>query len=232
MDLYSRFPPSWKALWPDQNQLKTIFNDIESQVEACDKKYQGLSRYPSDEQVLDCFQYFPPKSTRVIIIGQDCYHGPDQATGLCFAVPEGHKIPPSLRNIIKECRHQYGDNITIPSNLIDWANQGVLLLNCALTVRQACPGSHLNIWKPFIESLLQQLSTQVDSIIFLLWGGFAKNKKKTISSIEKHYVLEANHPSPLSANRGGWFQNDHFLQVNTILKKSGRPTITWYESQA
>lgn len=230
MNLYSQFPEAWKLLWNDQTHLQKLFQTIESKIEQDAKKYKGLSIYPPTLQILECFQYFSPNDTKVIILGQDCYHGPDQATGLCFAVPNGSKIPPSLRNIIKECRSQCGNENVFSTDLIHWAKQGILLLNCALTVRQSGPGSHLAIWKPFIEELLQNISEQVNNMIFLLWGGFAKNKRGNIKSIDTHHLLEANHPSPLSANRGGWFGNDHFNQVNQILKTRHKTPIQWTQS--
>ena len=165
-----------------------------------------------------------------MILGQDCYHGEGQATGLCFGVHPGCRVPPSLRNILKECQDQIKTpNGTLTTDLEHWAKQGVLLLNCALTVRQASPGSHLRFWKPFMEQLITKLSRSNQGLIFLLWGSFAKEKKTIMPTAiqEKHYFLACNHPSPLSANRGGWFKNNHFKETNQILEKDNKAPIHW-----
>lgn len=237
LNLFEAFPDAWKALWSDTSKLQEMFLKIEDQLKKEQDKYQGLEIYPPQDDIFRCFQYFPPSGIKVVIIGQDCYHGQGQATGLCFGVHNGVKVPPSLRNIIKECRNQINqekkDTIppeaTLDTSLEHWAKQGVLLLNCALTVRQACPGSHLLIWKPFIQDLIQKIAESQHHLVFLLWGTFAKNKTKFLhQTTHTHHLLSCNHPSPLSANRGGWFGNNHFIEANQLLQKHHRVDIQWW----
>lgn len=182
--------------------------------------------FPPKEQIFYAFEHFPPEETKVVILGQDCYHGKGQAMGLAFSVPADIKIPPSLRNIIKELERDIGithDN----GDLTHWAKQGVLLLNCALTVEEKRPGSHTKHWKKFTDKVIEKLSSRHKNICFLLWGNFAKNKQKLISHDMDHLILTAAHPSPLSANRGGWFGNSHFSTVNVFLEQKGRIPISW-----
>ncbi|MCB0410289.1 MAG: uracil-DNA glycosylase, partial [Flavobacteriales bacterium] len=160
-------------------------------------------------------------------IGQDPYHGPNQAHGLCFSVNDGIKHPPSLENIFKELQSDL--NIPYPKtgNLEKWAKQGVLLLNASLTVRQGEANSHQNIgWQKFTDAVIQQLSNEKEGIVFLLWGGFAKKKGAKIDT-KKHHVLTSGHPSPLSANKGHWFGNKHFSKTNELLVKMQKEPINW-----
>lgn len=156
------------------------------------------------------------KNTKVIIVGQDCYHGEGQANGLCFSVNENIKNPPSLRNILKEMSN---DSIhRESSDFSNLAKQGVLFLNSSLTVIEKKPGSHLHHWEPFTDDLIKYISDKKDKAVFILWGNYAK-KKKSLINIEKHVVLEGTHPSPLSANRGGFFHNYYFSEANKHLEE-------------
>ena len=189
-------------------------------------KLIGLPVFPKPENTFRAFSYCNPKDIKVVIIGQDCYHGDTQAIGLCFGVNEGTTNPPSLRNICKELRNDL-DIIITDSSLESWAQQGVLLLNSALTVHKSLPGSHLKIWCHYTDLIIKQFSDNTDNVCFMLWGNYAKSKSKLISKENGHYILEASHPSPLSANRGGWFGAKHFSKVNTYLQQYKKTTIDW-----
>jgi len=164
---------------------------------------------------------------KVVIIGQDPYHGVGQANGLCFSVHDSIKHPPSLVNIFKELNTDIQKEIPISGDLSHWANQGVLLLNATLTVKAHEAGSHQKHgWEVFTDAVISIISEQKRDVVFLLWGGFAQKKGKKIDK-KKHYVLTSGHPSPLSANRGYWFGNKHFSKTNELLKASRRPVIVW-----
>ena len=164
---------------------------------------------------------------KVVIIGQDPYHGIDQAHGLCFSVHEGTKHPPSLINIFKELQNDIGKEYPVSGNLEAWADQGVLLLNATLTVRDSMAGSHQGKgWEEFTDAVIKLISDKKRDVIFLLWGGFAKKKGNKVDK-NKHIVLESGHPSPLSANRGYWFGNKHFSKTNEHLIKMDRSEILW-----
>ena len=185
----------------------------------------SLEIFPKEDKIFNSMNICDFSNLKVVLLGQDPYHQKGQAMGLSFSVPENIKIPPSLVNIYKELKtdcnieHTNGD-------LTNWAKQGVLLLNTSLTVRESCPNSHQKYWRPFTDNLIKYISDNKEGIVFLLWGGNAKDKKKLIDS-EKHYILEANHPSPLSANRGGWFGCKHFSKTNDYLREKGEKTIMW-----
>lgn len=184
--------------------------------------------YPSDQDVFRGFDLCSFTETRVVIIGQDPYHGPGQANGLAFSVNPGVKLPPSLKNIFKEIQHEGIDSQLIFGDLSPWAEQGVLLLNRVLTVEEAKPGSHLNKgWEIFTDKIIELLSKEKKGLIFLLWGSKSRSLKSKILNQESHHILESNHPSPLSANRGGWFGNQHFIRVNEILQGREEQKITW-----
>ena len=174
--------------------------------------------FPPQHIIFKAFELCPLKNVKVVILGQDPYHGKDQANGLAFSVNSGMKLPPSLRNILKEYNDDLKTNRTSP-DLTDWAENGVLLLNSVLTVREAKPESHSKIgWQEYTDNVIRQISDEKDNVVFLLWGNYAKTKEKLID-VSKHKVLKATHPSPLSANRGGWFGCKHFSQVNQLLKE-------------
>ncbi len=181
--------------------------------------------YPENEKIFNAFNYFNQNDLKVVIIGQDCYHGEGQANGLCFSVNEGIKTPPSLRNILLEMNKDL--NIKRTNNdFTDLAKQGVLLLNSALTVEKAKPGSHLKLWQPYTNYIIDYISKNHKDIIFVLWGNYAK-KKRVIIDLKKHHIIESNHPSPLSANRGGWFGTKPFSKINSKLKELGKEEIIW-----
>ncbi|MCB0380068.1 MAG: uracil-DNA glycosylase [Flavobacteriales bacterium] len=183
--------------------------------------------FPAGKDIFNAFNLTPFNQVKVVIIGQDPYHGPNQAHGLCFSVLDGVKHPPSLENIFKEIKTDLGYEYPKSGNLTNWAKQGVLLLNATLTVRQGEANSHQNIgWQKFTDAVIEKLSTENEAIIFLLWGGFAKKKGQKIDAT-KHHVLTCGHPSPLSANKGHWFGNKHFSKTNELLQKMGKKPIDW-----
>ena len=182
--------------------------------------------YPPANQVFDAFEYFSPSETKVVILGQDCYHREGQAMGLAFSVPQGTKIPPSLRNISRELEVDLGV-VLASGDLTHWAKQGVLLLNSALTVREKSPGSHIKIWRHVTDNIVKILSQTQTGICFLLWGRHAQRRACLIDPNKGHLILKAAHPSPLSANRGGWFGNRHFSTANSFLESIKRESIVW-----
>lgn len=190
-------------------------------------EYATHTCYPKGRDIFAAFDRSPFDKTQVVIIGQDPYHGPDQANGLCFSVKDGIPHPPSLVNIFKELEADIGKPYPKSGNLEAWADQGVLLLNATLTVRANQAGSHQNKgWEIFTDAVIKKLSEKKEGLVFLLWGGFAKKKAALIDK-HKHYVLTSGHPSPLSANRGYWFGNKHFSKANEILAQNGKPPINW-----
>lgn len=213
----------WETVLDDEFN-KDYFLEIEKTLT---KEYSQFNIYPQKNQLFNAFNQTLFKNVKVVIIGQDPYHGINQAHGLSFSVLEGNTHPPSLRNIFKEIETDL--NITYPKSgdLTYWAKQGVLLLNASLSVRESEANSHQKIgWQKFTDNVIHQLSNKRENIIFLLWGGFAKKKGAKINTT-KHFVLTAGHPSPLSANRGFWFGNKHFSKTNEILKKLGKTEIDW-----
>ena len=182
--------------------------------------------YPPGEQIFAAFNHTPFSDVKVVIIGQDPYHGAGQANGLCFSVADGIKKPPSLVNIFKEIHQDLGLNIPDSGNLEHWAQQGVLLLNATLTVRAKNAGSHQKKgWEQFTDACIRKLSSERQNLIFLLWGRFAQNKATLIDS-NKHHILTASHPSPFSAH-SGFFGCGHFSKTNELLRQMNKPTIQW-----
>lgn len=182
--------------------------------------------YPPGHQIFSAFDETPFSQVKVVILGQDPYHGPGQAHGMCFSVQEGIPHPPSLKNIYKEIHQDL--NIPIPKSgyLLPWAKQGVFLLNATLTVRAKQAGSHQKKgWETFTDAVIQRLSDQKEGLIFLLWGNFAISKSKFIDS-KKHHILTSVHPSPLSAHRG-FLGCKHFSKTNELLQAQGKPQIDW-----
>jgi len=187
----------------------------------------NVSIYPPEQKVYSAFNLCHFLKTKVVILGQDPYHGPNQAHGLCFSVNEGIPHPPSLQNIFKELQREVGLAYPKSGDLRPWAEQGVLLLNATLTVRQGEAGSHQGKgWEIFTDRVIELVNVKCEGVVFLLWGGFAKKKGKMIDR-NKHLVLESGHPSPLSANRGYWFGNNHFIQCNDWLIAKGQAPIDW-----
>ncbi len=214
---------SWKNIL-QQEFDKTYFKELTEFVKS---EYQQHICYPKGSTIFAAFDYCSFDDLKVVIIGQDPYHGPNQANGLCFSVKDGIAHPPSLINIFKEISTDL--NIPYPQNgnLEKWAKQGVLLLNATLTVRAHEAGSHQKKgWETFTDEVIKQISKEKKDVVFLLWGGFAKKKSKLIDK-KKHHILESGHPSPLSANRGYWFGNKHFSKTNAFLKSIHKKEIDW-----
>jgi uracil-DNA glycosylase len=183
--------------------------------------------YPPFNQIFNAFDRCAFETVKVVIIGQDPYHGEGQANGLCFSVNEGIPHPPSLKNIFKELETDMKLPYRSSGDLSSWASQGVLLLNATLSVRANQARSHQKQgWEKFTNAVIKTLSKERSDLVFLLWGSFAKNKVRFIDT-EKHTVLESGHPSPLSANRGYWFGNKHFSKTNAVLKSLGKTPIHW-----
>jgi uracil-DNA glycosylase len=217
-----RLHPSWKAVLGEEF-AKPYFEDLISFVK---QEYTTNRVYPPGNRIFSALDHTPFESVKVVILGQDPYHGPGQANGLCFSVNEGIAIPPSLRNIFSEIKSDL--NIAIPENgnLERWADQGVLLLNATLTVRAHQAGSHQNKgWETFTDAVINALSTEREGLVFMLWGGYAR-KKGAIINTGKHFVLSAPHPSPLSAHRG-FLGCRHFSKCNRFLAKNGKEEIKW-----
>lgn len=213
----------WKQVLKDEFN-KTYFLNLMNFVK---EEYTNFQCYPPSEAVFSAFEYTAFENVKVIILGQDPYHGPNQAHGLSFSVGEACKIPPSLRNIFKEIDNDIGDSILDSGNLTPWAEQGVLLLNAILTVRAHDAGSHKrNGWEQFTDAVLEKLSREREGLVFMLWGGFAQKKEKMIDA-SKHLILKSGHPSPMSANRGYWFGNKHFSLANEYLRSKGKKPIVW-----
>lgn len=215
--------PSWKHRLNDEFE-KPYFGELARFVK---QEYMQHQCFPKGNEIFAAFDHCLFQQTKVVIIGQDPYHGPGQANGLCFSVRDGIPHPPSLVNIFKEIGTDLERPYPKSGNLQRWADQGVLLLNATLTVRAHQAGSHQNKgWEQFTDAVIQIVSQQLEGVVFLLWGGFAK-KKAALIDRKKHHILTSGHPSPLSANRGLWFGNRHFGQSNRILEQQGKSPIDW-----
>ena len=214
---------SWQQVLESEYE-KPYFQKLISFVK---NEYATKRCFPLESEIFAAFNHCPFDKVKVVIIGQDPYHGFGQANGLCFSVNDGINFPPSLINIFKEIQSDLGLPIPISGNLERWADQGVLLLNATLTVREIEAGSHQKKgWETFTDAVIQKISDEKENMVFLLWGGFAKKKGAKINR-SKHHILETGHPSPLSANRGLWFGNKHFSKTNTYLQSLGKETIKW-----
>jgi uracil-DNA glycosylase len=214
---------SWKKILTPEFE-KPYFKELVSFVK---EEYTNHRCYPKGGDIFAAFNHCKFDDIKVVIIGQDPYHGPKQANGLCFSVHEEIQHPPSLINIFKELGTDLGKEYPVSGDLSAWAKQGVLLLNATLTVRAHQAGSHQNKgWEQFTDAVITQVSSQKEGVVFLLWGGFAKKKGRKINT-NKHHVLTSGHPSPLSANRGYWFGNKHFSKTNAYLKSIEQPVISW-----
>lgn len=214
---------SWAAVLKDEFE-KEYFKSL---VDFVKNDYVEHTCYPPANSIFSAFDHTPFNNVKVVIIGQDPYHGAGQANGLCFSVAEGVAHPPSLRNIFKEivsdCEILYPKS----GNLERLALQGVLLLNATLTVRAGEAGSHQKKgWEQFTNTVIKKISEEKKDVVFLLWGGFAKKKSKLIDA-SKHFILLSGHPSPLSANRGYWFGNKHFTKTNEFLEAKGSVPVNW-----
>lgn len=224
MSYFNTLKTDWKDLNilsnDEQNKIYDFINDER-------KKY---TIYPSNDLIFRCFNFFNFKDTKVVIFGQDPYYRKDQAMGLCFSVPNDIKVPPSLRNIFKEIKEDCGEKSICDDDcngdLTKWAEQGILLLNTALTVRDGKPNSHKKFWKVYTDKIIKYISDNSDnSIIFIMWGNNAKSKIKYIDT-NKHYIISGVHPSPLSSYRG-FFGSKVFTKVNVKLKEIGKTPIKW-----
>ena len=190
-------------------------------------EYTTTTCYPPGSLIFNAFNLCPFDRVKVVIIGQDPYHEPGQAQGLSFSVPEGVPFPPSLQNIFKEIQLDLGKPMPPTGDLTRWAEQGVLLLNATLTVRAHQAASHQRHgWEQFTDAAIHALNAERENLVFILWGGYARSKAQLIDR-SRHLVLESVHPSPLSANRGGWFGNHHFSQCNAYLREHGEQEIDW-----
>jgi uracil-DNA glycosylase len=214
----------WQQLLAEEKQ-QAYFIDTLAQVEQA--RLAGQVIYPPQRDVFNAFKLTEPDKLKVVILGQDPYHGPNQAHGLAFSVRHGVRVPPSLQNMYKELALEYAD-FQIPSHgcLEAWAAQGVLLLNTVLTVVATQPNSHRHLgWEQFTDKVIASISAQCQGIVFLLWGSHAQKKGRHIDR-QRHFVLEAPHPSPLSAHRG-FLGCGHFKQANELLVKQGKTPVNW-----
>jgi uracil-DNA glycosylase len=215
---------AWQTILSDEIE-KPYFQDLMKDVE---EEYQNQTCFPPKDLIFSAFNNCSLENLKVVIIGQDPYHGEGEANGLCFSVNDSVKIPPSLRNIFRELNTDL-ESIFFPTsgNLESWAKQGVLLLNASLTVRKDIPNSHKHLkWNLFTDAVIQKISQDKENVVFLLWGSFAQKKGAKIDR-NKHLVLESGHPSPMSANQGKWFGNKHFSQTNDYLKSHNLQIINW-----
>ena len=214
---------SWKEVLQEEFS-KPYFEQLVLFVK---REYSENICYPKGQQIFSAFNHCPLPEVKVVIIGQDPYHGEGQANGLCFSVHDGIPHPPSLVNIFRELNTDLGVPYPLSGNLERWASQGVLLLNATLTVRANSAGSHQKQgWETFTAAVIRAVSAHCNHVVFMLWGGYAKEKAKLIDPA-KHCILTAGHPSPLSANRGYWFGNKHFSKANAYLKANGKNEIIW-----
>ncbi len=219
-----QLPPDWHASLdatlrqPWMDALRDFLRE---------EKAAGHPVYPPGNQIFAAFNATPLSAVRVVILGQDPYHGPGQAHGLSFSVPPGQRQPPSLQNIFRELHQDLGILPPPHGDLRSWAGQGVLLLNSVLTVRAGEAASHQGRgWERFTDAVIEVLNREREGLVFMLWGGYAQRKGRIIDT-RRHCVLTAAHPSPLSANRGGWFGCRHFSRANAWLRERGQAPIDW-----
>lgn len=215
--------PSWKQYLKEEFD-KPYFAQLAERVR---QEYTSANCYPPGRLVFNAFNLCPFDKVKVVIIGQDPYHEPGQAHGLSFSVQDGVPFPPSLQNIFKEIEMDLGTPVPSTGNLTRWAEQGVLLLNATLTVRAHQANSHAMIgWQTFTDAAIRALAAHRDHLVYMLWGGFARGKAYMINK-QTNLVLESVHPSPLSANRGGWFGQHQFSRCNAYLQENGIEPIRW-----
>ncbi|MBF8964549.1 uracil-DNA glycosylase [Pontibacter sp. FD36] len=213
---------SWQNILQEEFE-KPYFKDLVSFVK---DEYTSQKVYPPGNQIFNAFERCPFDQVKVVILGQDPYHGPNQANGLAFSVKDGIRIPPSLVNIFKEIRSDLGKDLPATGNLERWAEQGVLLLNATLTVRAGDAGSHQKKgWEEFTDAVVRKVNDLKEGVVFMLWGAYAQKKGAFIDE-RKHLVLKAAHPSPFAADRG-FFGTRHFSKANEYLKTQGKEPIDW-----
>ena len=215
-------PPLWQAFLKAETD-KAYFADLQNSLL---KAYASKTIYPPASLIYNAFELCSPQQVKVVLIGQDPYHGPGQANGLSFSVNDGVKLPPSLKNIFKELKRDLPHfEFPLTGNLEGWAKQGVLLLNAVLSVEAALPGSHKSFgWEGFTDAVIKQLSDQKTHLVFLLWGNYARSKASLIDK-NKHLILEAAHPSPLA--RGAFFGSAPFSRTNKYLIEKGLEPVNW-----
>jgi len=223
IQLVENIQTNWKDILLEQrNELEKISGVHTQQKTMYEPDLQIL---PSDEKIFNAFNYFNIEETKVLLLGQDPYINIGEAQGLCFSVPNGiKKVPPSLVNIFKELETEYG-KLRKETDLTDWSQQGILLLNSALTVLQGKSNFNAKIWVNFTDKIIQEVSNRCNGVVFVLWGNNAIMKEKLVD-LSKHKILKSVHPSPLSASRG-FFGNNHFKEINDYLKKNGKKEIKW-----
>ena len=213
---------SWKSLLTNEFE-KPYFDNLTRFVH---EEYRTHNVFPPAKLIFNAFDQCPFDQLKVVILGQDPYHGPGQAHGLCFSVNDGIDFPPSLRNIFKELHNDIGKPVPASGNLTEWARQGVLLLNATLTVRAGQAGSHQKKgWEEFTDAVIHKINAEKNHVVFILWGAYAIRKGEFIDQ-NKHLVLTSVHPSPLSASRG-FFGNKHFSRANDFLKLHGQKPVIW-----
>ena len=234
IDLLINVKESWKKLFDiynkkfEKNSLSNIFNNLK-EIEN-NLKENNCEIFPKTNNLFRCFNYFEVNETKIVILGQDPYHAPNQAIGLCFGILNNTKIPPSLKNIIKELKKDLNIDLQ-DSTLEEWAKQKILLLNSSLTVEQGKPNSHVNLWSDFTTYLIDELNNCDHNIIFVAWGAFAYDKLKNIN-LNKHSLLVSSHPSPLSVMRpykefSSFNDSKPFSKINEILKNNNQKIIKW-----
>lgn len=217
-----KIEPSWKVALGEEFD-KPYFSELTKTVRAA---YLDRAVFPPPKYIFNAFALCPFDQVKVVILGQDPYHGAGQAHGLSFSVPDGVKTPPSLKNIYKEIQNDIGTAVSESGNLERWAKQGVLLLNATLTVEESKPASHQGLgWETFTDAVIKTISDQKEHVVFLLWGNFARSKASLIDK-NKHLVLEAPHPSPFSAH-SGFFGCKHFSKTNSYLRECSLSEIIW-----
>ena len=215
--------PTWKEQLSEEFQ-KPYFQQLTASVRC---EYRAGACFPPGPLIFNAFNLCPFPAVKVVILGQDPYHEPGQAHGLSFSVQEGTPFPPSLQNIFKEIAQDVGTSVPASGDLTRWARQGVLLLNATLTVRAHQANSHAMLgWQQFTDAAIRALATQRRHLVYMLWGGFARSKAYMIDR-QQNLVLESVHPSPLSANRGGWFGQHQFSRCNDYLRQQGQAPIEW-----
>ena len=214
--------PSWRKVLKNEFE-QAYFTDLATKI---NKLYLETTVFPPPKLIFNAFTLCPFSKVKVVILGQDPYHGTGQAHGLAFSVPDGVKIPPSLRNIYKEIKSDLGKEIATSGNLEHWAKQGVLLLNATLTVLPGEPGSHQGLgWETFTDAVIKKISDEKQNVVFILWGNYARAKKSLVDH-DKHLIIESPHPSPFSA-RQGFLSSKPFSRANAYLKSTGQTEIEW-----
>ena len=220
--IFESFPKTWSSLLQEVARKDYLFS-LEKKIE---EAYASSICFPPKQKIFEAFTLCKPKDVRVVILGQDPYHGTGEAHGLAFSVRQGIKMPPSLRNIFKEVESEFGIDLTRTSDLTAWSKQGVFLLNSVLTVEKDKAGSHAKWgWEEFTNAVISFISKENKQVVFVLWGDYAR-KKKILIDLSKHVVIESAHPSPLSSYRG-FFGSKPFSKVNTQLKDWGNAEIQW-----